>query len=470
MKINPHIFRIYDIRGKYPEDLSQEIVYKIALGYAKLFPDLKKIVIQTDVRKSGQDLKKGLIKGLKEEGKKIIDIGTGPIPLMYFSVCHYPYDGGITITASHLGKEYNGLKMQTRNAYPVITKDLEKIKEMVINKTGGRKNERPKTDTSSLNPEPDYIDYLCKKIKLKKPLKIIIDTGNGACGLLPEKIFKKLGCDAKTLFSKYDDSFPNHIPDPYEEKNLAVLKKEVLKEKADLGLGFDGDGDRVIFLDERGGMVKTEFILGLYAEKQMKDGINPHTKTSENLILRKAHRSFGVGVKTSVVMPVNTSRGVREYLEKTGVKVNIIRVGYTFIQRALKKPEINLGAEISGHLYFKDFFGIDSGLRALLKLSAIVAEAKQPLSGLVSKFETYVNSGEINFEVKDKKKVLKEVKKKYKDAKISTLDGVTVEYQDWWFNIRPSNTEPLIRFVLEAKDRELLDNKIKEIKHILTKG
>ncbi|MDP3710570.1 MAG: phosphomannomutase/phosphoglucomutase [bacterium] len=450
--MNANIFKAYDIRGKYPADLNEKVAELVGKAIASLF--IKKyhksnplVLVGKDVRNTSEVLEKALIKGLVSQGADVLRVGLCTTPYLYFLMNKIKPDGGVAVTASHNPKEYGGFKIRGKGNESVDERTgLLDIKKMVLSGEFKKSVSIGKIkDCQDFKKE--YIKFLSSSINIKKNISLVVDNGGGSTALfLPELLSKFPKLKYKPLFFKIDGSFTKHSPNPLLAESQQFAKKELAKGGANFGIIFDGDGDRVIFLDEKGEMIKTEFILGLYAEKQTEKGI-----------------------KTSVVMPVNTSRGVREHLEKSGVKVHLIRVGYTFVQQALKKSEISLGAEISGHLYFKDFFNIDSGLRALLKLSAIVAEAKEPLSRLVSKFETYINSGEMNFEVADKKKVLAAVKRKYKDAKISTLDGVTVEYPDWWFNVRPSNTEPLIRVVMEARDKKTLEEKNKELVETIKK-
>src|SRR3989338_214803 len=434
-KINPYIFRTYDIRGKYPQELNQEVVYKIALAYGRLFPKLKKIVVQTDIRKSGQDLKRGLIKGLKEGNKEIIDIGQGPIPLMYFSVCYYPFDGGIAITASHLPKEYSGLKMQTQNAYPVISDDLEKIKNMV---EAGHKtetdNQMAKAEITSFNPEPDYINCLTQKIKFKKPLKIVIDTGNGACGLLPEKIFKKLGCDVKTLFSQYDDSFPNHMPDPYEEKNLVFLQKEVLKQKADLGLAFDGDGDRIGIIDNYGRVVKGDFYLLILAREALKKKKGP------------------------VVIEIRTSMAFLEEMGKNKVKTYLTVGHHKAVLDKIKETKAVFGGETTGHLYFpNEYYLYDDAIFVSLKIAQITS-VKGDLAAYIDTLPRYSASPEIFIPTADKvkhgliKKLHNYLKKNNYD--FIGIDGARINFSNGWALARAANTSPFIKCRFEGKTKK----------------
>jgi len=249
-KINQNIFRAYDIRGIYPRDLNGKVASKIALALIDLYPNIQKVVLAHDTRKSSLPLSQAISNALVKEGKEVIFLGTAPDPLFYFSIFHYGFDAGIMISGSHNPRQYNGITLHVKKKGDIVEKNLEAIKNLVLKERKAKIKKQGRVVI--FNPEKDYLNYVAEKINLKKPLKVLIDSGNGAMGYLPEKVFKRLGCRVKTIYGEFDGSFPHHLPDPYEEKNRIDAEKAVLKGKFDIGFVYDGDGDRVIAIDNLG--------------------------------------------------------------------------------------------------------------------------------------------------------------------------------------------------------------------------
>ncbi len=445
--INKNIFRTYDIRGKYPEELNSEVVFNIAFSYAKLFKDLKKIVVQSDIVPHNLELKKSFISGLARGGKEVADIGRGPVSLMYFSVCHFNYDGGVSLTASHLPPPWSGLKMQTKNAYPVITEELDKIREIAERDFQKlNENETVPKKISFLNPEKDYINYAVEKIKIKRPLKIIIDSGNGSCGFLPEKIFKKLGCEAITIFGDYDFNFPNHMPDPYEEKNLKFLQNAVIREKADLGVAFDNDGDRVGIVDNAGEIVRGDEYLLMFALDALAREKGP------------------------VVTEVRTSMAFIEKMRELGAKHYFSVSHHKAVLDKIKEVHAVFGGETTGHIYFPlQYYLFDDGIFSALKMAEIASNIpnlhlyKKSLPHYEASPEIFIPTpDEIKFDIiKQLQNYLRENNYDFID-----IDGARINFENGWALARAANTSPYIKMRFEGRtagDLAEIKEKTKEI-------
>lgn len=442
MEVNPNIFKAYDIRGIYPEEINGNVAYSIGRAFAEFLNKLSpKIAVGRDGRLSSQILHKNLIKGLMESGANVIDIGLSPTPMFYFAVAYYGFDGGINITASHNPKEYNGFKLVREKAIPIgENSGLAQIKNLAIKgipaenlKNGGIIKKKV------IN---DYVDFNLEEINIKelRRLKIVIDTANAVSGVIIPKITKKMPVKVEHLFGKLDGNFPNHQPDPLRKENIEALCFEVRKRKADLGVALDGDGDRIIFVDENGAIIRSDIILSLMSE----------------LILSNNH-----GAK--ILYDLRSSRVVKEVIEENeGVPI-IWRVGHSFIKEKMRKDSIVFAGEFSGHFYHQKHYFCEAPLFVMLKIIELISTGKETFSQLIKPYQKYWHSGEINFEVADKLGKIEELKRRFNDGKILGIDGLRVDFNDWWFNVRPSNTEPLLRLVIEAKTKELLEQKTKEL-------
>lgn len=437
MKINPNIFRAYDIRGIYPEDLNEEIACKIGQAFVKFLGKTKlQIVIGRDNRLSGPALHKNLIKGITDMGAEVIDIGLSTTPMLYFAVAHYGYDGGVIVTASHNPAQYNGFKMVRENAIPISgesgIKEIQSLSQsqLQVSKLKGKliKKEILK----------DYVDFNLKKITGFKSLKIVIDTANAVSGMVIPEIFKKVPGKIYHLFKQSDGSFPNHPPDPLIKDNLKALQGTVKGKKADLGVAFDGDGDRIIFVDEKGKIISGDLITAFLAFLILKD------KPGEK-----------------VLYDVRSSNIVRETIEKADGRPLVDRIGHSFIKERMRREKIIFAGEFSGHYYHRDHYFCEAPLFVLLKTLQQIS--KKPISQLIKPYQQYFHSGEINFKVKNKGAAMNKLKNRYSDGQILEIDGLRVDYDDWWFLVRPSNTEPVLRLVLEAKTKELMEKNKKEL-------
>ncbi len=434
------IFKAYDVRGIYPEELNEEAAKKVGRAFSD-FLGGKTIVIGRDMRLSSDRLFLSLAEGMTKQGINVIDIGIVSTPMSYFACAFLKADGSIMITASHNPKDYNGFKFTRKNAVPISEatglKDIEKIFLSGKFKSSQRKGRITKKEIMQ-----DYVNHVLSFIDVKKirTLNIVIDAANGMGGKETPFVYSKLPCKTTELFFNLDGTFPNHEADPLKEENVGELKKIVLKKKADLGIAFDGDADRVFFVSEKGEKISSDLIACLIAEDFLEK--NPNEK---------------------VLYDLRSSLIIKEKVEELGGKAIMSRVGHAFIKELLRKENAVFGGELSGHYYFRDNFYTDSGIIASLKIIEILSKKNKPISELIKPLKKYFQSGEINSKISDKESKMKLLMEKYKDGKLTTIDGIRIDFDDWWFNVRPSNTEPLLRFNLEAKTKSLMEKKRDEV-------
>lgn len=448
MSINSSIFKAYDIRGIYPRDLNEEVAYLVGRAIVVLI-GAKTVVVGYDARFSSDSLVQAVIKGVTEQGADAVNIGLVTTPMLNFAVAEHPeHEAGIMVTASHNPKEYNGLKLCYGNALPIgENTGMADIKKLVLEEkfsvaVPGKVLKKEILDA--------YVEKVLSLIDVKniKPLKIVVDTAN-AVGAIPlPEFFKKIPCQLIPLHFELDGNFPNHEANPLKEETLVDLKKKVLEESADLGVAIDGDADRIGFVDEKGETVRADLILTLITKKLLEE------KPGE-----------------LVLYDVRSSRIAREVVEKAGGRAEMCRVGHALIKKQMWDNGALFAGEFSSHFYYRDFYNVESGDLTMLKLLEIISLSGRKLSEIVAPLLRYHHSGEINFEVSDKEGKMKELEEKYGAAasEISHLDGVRLDFSDWWFNVRPSNTEPLLRLNLEAKTKELMEQKKKELTEIISK-
>lgn len=441
--VSPEIFRAYDIRGIYPKTLNEEAAYLIGRAFVKFLKKEKpNIVVGRDARLSTPQIFEEFTKGIVDQGGNVIDIGLSITPMLYFATAHFKYDGGINITASHNPPEYNGFKLVGEGAIPISgDSGINEIKKIVLS---GRLPDKKKGRIVKRNVAKEYIEFNLKdhNLKIIKTFRIVIDTANAVPGVIVPDFFKKTNCKIYHLFSDLDGTFSNHYPSPHEEKNLKVIKREVISKKADLGIAFDGDGDRIIFINEKGATIRGDFITALMA----------------SLILRE-----NPGEK--ILCDVRSSNIIRDVVKKNGGQVVVGRIGHSFIKERMRKENIIFQGELNGHYYLKSHYFSEAPFFVIFKILEEMSKTKKKISELVKAFDVYYYSGEINFKIKNKKRALRILENKFKSkrGKISKIDGIRVDFKDWWFNARPSNTEPLLRLVIEAKTKELLAEKKKEL-------
>ncbi len=445
-KINPSIFRSYDIRGIYPSEVNKKTAYEIGQAFARL-TGAKKVLVGRDTRLSSPVLSKFLIKGLADQGADVYDIGKIPTECIYFSVGKYNCGGGITVTASHNPKNYNGFKMVKKNGKMVEVVSGKSLRGAIEKKGPVRQKKRGKVEKKDI--WHDFVRHVFSFISVKKikPFKVVVDTGNGMAGKVISLLSSKLPVKIIPLNFKMDGSFPVHSPNPLEKGVTDQIKKEILKKKADFGFIFDGDADRIFLVDELGKLVKGDTTLLLLAKHFLE-------------------KEPGKGVAYNAVC----SKAVPEFVKKWGGRPIRTKVGFINVRDGLVKNDGVVSGEVSGHFGFKGNHYLDSGFIAFLVLLQIISQADKKVSEITSFLTPYSKSDEVNFKVKDKEKILERLKKKYHDGKQDFLDGVTVQYKDWWFNARPSQTEPLLRLVVEADNVKLMREKKKELADFIRKN
>ncbi len=440
MPINPDIFKAYDVRGIYPDEINEEAVYLISKALVK-FLNAKSIVLARDMRSSSSSLYQSALSGLKETGVKIYDVGLSSTPMHTFVMNFENADGGIMITASHNPAKYNGLKLEEKFGVSIGEgSGMEKIKEMVLR--GEIKNGVAKNEIIKKNYLGEYINFLAGKFSGEdfSKISIAVDASNAMAGFILPGLFEKLKIKYYPLYFELDGAFPNHEANPTKPENLKDLRDLVPDKKAAFGAAFDGDGDRVVFVDSKGGIVPVDFISAALIQSFLKE--QP-------------------GVK--IIYGISSSRVVKETIEKNGGKALICRTGHAFFRRLSREEKAYFGCEKSGHYFFEDFFYADSAVFTMLHILRLVSKSGQKLEDLVAPFKKYFQLPEINLEVENKGETIKMLEAAYSGGTIFHIDGLTIEYPDWWFNIRPSNTEPLVRLNIEANSPALLEEKKKEI-------
>lgn len=451
MQINPAIFKAYDIRGICPKDLNGEAAYQIGRAFVSFLEKTDseksgplKIVVGRDNRLSSPLLSRNLIKGMIDAGADVTDIGLATTPMLYFAVVKYRCDGGVVVTASHNPKEYNGFKLVRRDAVPISEesgiREIQRLSQSPFPK--GKIGSRTTLLKQKVVQEYAVINTRGVDKNDLQGLKIVIDTANAVSGMVIPAIFKDLPCKITHLFKKSDGSFPNHSPDPLQEQNLETLRSKVVALKADLGVAFDGDGDRIIFLDEQGGVVSGNLISALMSDLILKE--QPGEK---------------------ILYDVRSSNVIKETIQASGGTPVMWRIGHSFIKEKMRQDKIIFASELSGHYYHRDHYFCEAPFFVLFRLLRELG--KKSLSELVNPYKKYWHSGEINFKIADKKAAMELLKKRYSDGRILTIDGLRVDYDDWWFLARPSNTEPVLRLVIEAKTKELMDKKKEELSALL---
>lgn len=452
-KINPVIFRAYDIRGIYPVDVNREVAYAIGASLVYFLREEAgkenlSLVVGRDGRLSSPELSAETKRGILESGANVVDIGICPTPALYFAVRDGNFDGGAYITASHNPPEYNGFKIVRRGAVLIAgNTGIDRIRDLAV--------EQNFVESESLGVESqkdvlqEYLNFNFSKFDIDnfKPLKIAIDFSNGASGVLLSGLKDKYSGDILPLFEKIDGSFPNHPPDPWLAENMQKLCNFVRSEQCDLGVGFDGDGDRIFFVDEKGEHIPSSLTLALLSQEILKEF--PGEKIAYTICM---------------------SNIVPETIRENGGVALPSKIGFTFLKEVMMQDNSIFGGEFSGHYSHRDYGFCEPPLFVLLSILKIVSQTGKTLSQLLEPFKKYCHLGPVNLEVDNVKKALEKLEEKYQNGKISFLDGIRVDFDDWWLSVRSSNTEPVLRVFVEAKDKELAQKKIEEIKEILMKG
>ncbi|GJQ58751.1 MAG: phosphomannomutase/phosphoglucomutase [Candidatus Scalindua sp. AMX11] len=446
-QIDLGIFKSYDIRGVYPEELNEHTSEKIGMATVQFLKSIKdgveNIVVGRDGRLSSNVLAKSLMKGIQEAGVNCIDIGEVSTDVTYFSVGHYNYDAGITVTASHNPSEYNGFKICHEKAMPIsFDTGLAKISEI------SRQTRLAATGQSGKIIEKNILDEYKKHVLSFagriRPLKIVVDAGNGMAGKMVPLVFEDLPCKIVPLYFNIDGNFPHHDPDPLNKKNLQDLQKKVRTTKSHLGVAFDGDADRCVFVDENGQVIGCDLITAVIAKEFLK-------------------KERGA----AIVYDLRSSRVLPEEIKESGGIPCREKVGHSHIKITMRERNALFGGELSGHYYFRDNYFADSGIIALLTVLNILSNKNVPMSNLIAPLKRYYATGEVNFKVEDKEKKIAEIAEHFKEGKIDYVDGVTVQFKDWWFNVRKSNTEPFLRLNLEGKTKALMEKRQKQIIDII---
>jgi phosphomannomutase len=439
-----NIFKAYDIRGIYPTEIQEDTAYKIGRAFVT-FLGAENICIGRDARESSPALFEALVRGITDQGANVIDLGVVSTPVVYYGSGTLDVEGAISLTASHNPAEYNGMKLMHREAVPIgIDSGLQKIKELVEkNAFNDSANKGIVTHHDSLK---EYVGHFSRFAKLgKKKFKIVVDYANGM-GITEQPLFAALEKNIKIipLFDTIDMSFPNHEANPLKTETLHELRKKVIDEKADLGIAYDGDADRVGFVDERGSIVPMDHITALIALS----------------ILEKQPGA-------TILYDLRSTKAVKELVETQGGIAHECRVGHAYIKRQMREENAIFAGELSGHYYFAENFTAESASLAVIFVLNMLAKQKQTLSGIATTVQKYHQSGEINTEVDDKDMVLDTLRKTYKDGTLSELDGVKITYDNWWFSVRASNTEPYLRLNIEADSKEQLELKKAELLNII---
>jgi phosphomannomutase len=441
--LDPKVFKAYDVRGLYPGDLDEAGAYAIGRAYVEQF-EPRRMAVGRDMRLSSPQMAAAAIRGASDAGAEVLDLGLVGTEMLYFAVGELGLDGGIEVTASHNPKEYTGMKIVRRGALPVGGEsgllDVRDRAVVAAGETGGGE-----ARVSAVDIWPAYVDRVMSFIDVSsiRPLKVVVDAANGMAGaMLPPVLDRLAAVDAVRCYFEPDGSFPNHEPNPLLPENREFIVAKTLEEGADLGVAFDGDADRCFFVDDTGEFVPGDFATALLAES----------------ILAK-----DPGAK--IIYDVRASWAVPEAIERAGGTALMNRVGHAYIKHRMRKEDAAFGGEVSGHYYFRDFSQADSGVVPFLLMLELISKRGLKLSEILRPYrERYFLTGELNTPVADVALKLQELKERYaQEGTVSHLDGISVDAHDWHFNVRPSNTEPLLRLNLEARSEELMEAKRDEV-------
>jgi len=435
------IFKAYDIRGTYPDQVNEEIAFRVGYHYRDLLDaeDLARgpvVVVSRDMRSHSVPLADSLKRGLRARGVAVIDIGVADTPQNYFAIGHLGASGGIQVTASHNPSVYNGFKMSRRDAIPVSYDTGIAELERLVNASTVALDLEPAADESTREVFSDYTNHILSMLERTEPrLKLAADAANGM-GTLYLPILERLNVDLVPLYFELDGTFPNHEANPLKAENLVDLQRAVREHGCDLGVAFDGDADRAMIVDAGSDVVTADIVTGLLAPRFLR------------------HEPGAV-----IVYDLRSSWATKEAIAEAGGVPVRERVGHSFIKATMRTHNSPFGGELAGHLYYRDNFTADSSILTVVEVLNLMRETGRPLAELARPLLRYHGTGEINFHVDDKQGMMRHLADVFADGRIDHLDGITVEYEDWWFNVRPSNTEPLLRLVLEARTRELMEEK-----------
>ncbi|MBR2345381.1 MAG: phosphomannomutase/phosphoglucomutase [Lentisphaeria bacterium] len=429
------IFKAYDIRGIYPSDINADVAYAIGRAYIT-FTGAKKVVIGRDMRPHSQQLFDGLSRGITDQGADVIDIGLSSTPQSYFANGTLKADGSVMITASHNPGEWNGMKLCRANAVPISgATGIMDIQKIVENRAWNEPDAKGSISTYDIKAE--YKAFLRSFGKLDRKLKVVVDYAN-AMGLYEIAGITDL-FDIVPLYDTLDGTFPNHEANPLQTETLDAIRAKVKEVGADFGAAFDGDADRCGFIDDQGEIIPMDLFTALIAQDILSRG------------------------PATILYDLRSSRAVKECIEANGGKAVQCRVGHAFIKNQMREYDAVFAGELSGHYYFKQNFTAESQGLAMIMLANLICAKNVPLHELVAPLRKYYSSGEINSKVADVAPILDALRQKYADGHMFELDGISSEYDNWWFNVRASNTEPLLRLIVEADTRELMEAKRDEL-------
>lgn len=441
-------FKAYDFRGLFGVDFTLDDIYKIGFYLPELL-QTNKILVGRDMRLSTPEIFNSLCQGITDAGADVYNMGLTTTPMVYFFTAKHHFDASVMITASHNPKSHNGLKISRTNAFPVgYDTGLNKLEEMVLTQTLA-----PVSSKGKIVDYPVMKEYLAFLADYKydiSNLNIVMDCSNGMASILVKEVF---GNQPLYLFDQLDGTFPNHEANPLDPKNIKALQEKVLAENADIGVIFDGDADRVMFTDEKGQFISPDLMIAVLG----------------NYFIEEKN------VMGKVIIDIRTSKSVSEYISRLGREVYTWRVGRAYASLKLREIDGAFGGEFAGHYYFRDFFYSDSGMLAALILLHVFSDMKRKgisVSRLISQIKAYVNSGEINFKIEKKSEAIMALKNYFMQKEnpllIMDFDGYRIEFPDWWFNVRPSNTEPYLRLIMEAETEQLLTEKLAEARKLLS--
>jgi len=438
------LFKAYDVRGLIPQELNPDIAYRIGRAVVA-FLDVADVVVGRDMRVSGPGLSGALIDGLRDQGANVVDIGLVSTDALYFAVGKLGFGAGIMITASHNPANYNGFKICREDARALsMDTGIGDIRDLVVSGAFPTPESGNRGDLDQRDVLDEYVQHALGMIDPSriKPLKVAVDAGNGMAGELIPRVARSLPCEIVPLYFELDGTFPNHEANPIEPENIRDLQRTVLERGCDLGVAFDGDADRMFVVDEMGAFISGDITTAMVSIQMLKQ--YPDSAIVYNLIC---------------------SRTVPETIEANGGRAIRSRVGHSFIKAIMRKEDAIFGGEHSGHFYFRENWYADSGLIALLTVLELMSDDGQPLSEILRPIDTRFRSGEVNSEVSDAAAIIERIEERYSNARatIDHLDGLTVGFDDWWFNLRGSNTQPLLRLNVEAEEELLLKRKSAEV-------
>ena len=441
--LDPKVFKAYDVRGLYPEELDEEGARAIGRAYVEQF-EPRRIAVGRDMRLSSPTMAEAVIRGASEAGAEVLDIGLAGTEMLYFAVGELGLDGGIAVTASHNPKEYTGMKIVRAGALPVGDESgLLDVRDRAVSLTAAPRGLTP-GQVQEYDVWPAFVERVLSFVDVDaiEPLRVVIDAANGMGGTMLPPVLERLPLDAVRCYFEPDGSFPNHEPNPLLPENREFIVSKTTEEGADLGVAYDGDGDRCFFVDDTGDFVPGDFITALLAES----------------ILEKEPGG-------KIIYDVRASWAVPETIERAGGIPLVNRVGHAYIKHRMREEDAVFAGEVSAHYYFRDFSQADSGVVPFLLLIELISKRGRKLSELLAPYrERYFITGELNTPVADVALKLEELEERFgPEGTVSHLDGLSVDAEDWRMNVRPSNTEPLLRLNLEARSRELMESTRDEV-------